>query len=294
VDSTVVEQRIVEQAGRLGPHGGVTGWAALRWYGATYFDGLAGGGREVLPVPLLVDGANPRPGPGFAPSWEQFAPSERRIVAGLPCASVQRALFDEMRRTQSPRDAVVALEMAAAAGLISVRLMAQYVEHRPAWTGVPRVRTAVGLATNDSRSPAESRMRLVWQLDAMLPEPICNPPLFGLDGTFLGQPDLLDPVAGVVGEYDGADHLREDRRRHDIEREEVFRDHGLEYFTVVRGGLADREHAARRMRTVRARAPFTPPDQRRWTLEPPAWFDVPETLDERLERLGLADDLWRP
>jgi hypothetical protein len=98
----------------------------------------------------------------------------------------------------------------------------------------------------------------------------------------------------VVGEYDGADHLREDRRRHDIDREELFRDHGLEYFTVVRGGLASHELLARRMRAVRARAPFTPPDRRRWTLDPPSWFEVPETLDERLVRLGLADDLCQP
>ena len=39
VDGGVVEQRIVEQAGRIPGYGAVTGWAALRWHGATYFDG---------------------------------------------------------------------------------------------------------------------------------------------------------------------------------------------------------------------------------------------------------------
>src|SRR5262245_65964397 len=39
VDATVPEQRIVEAAAVLPPYGGVTGWAALRWGGATWFDG---------------------------------------------------------------------------------------------------------------------------------------------------------------------------------------------------------------------------------------------------------------
>jgi hypothetical protein len=294
VDPAPVEQRILEQSVRLGDDGGVTAWAALRWYGAAYFDGLADRGRRQLPVPLLVLGRNVRPGPGFAPSWEQFAPSERRIVAGLPCASVQRALFDEMRRTGSVRDAVVALDMAAAAKLISVALMTIYVTHRPAWTGVPMVRKALALATNDSKSPPESRMRLVWQVDAALPEPVCNQPLFSRSGQLLGSPDLLDPVSGTVVEYDGADHLVEDRRRHDLDREALFRDHGLEYLTVVAGMLSDRERLAGRMRAVRGRSRFAAPEDRRWTLEHPPWFEPPESLDHLLERAGLADELAHP
>jgi hypothetical protein len=293
VDSSVPEQRILEQSVRLGPTGAVTGWAALRWHGAAYFTGVGHDGEQ-LPVPLLVLGRNVRPGPGFEPSWEQFAPGERRIVAGLSCASVQRALFDEMRRIRSVREAAVAVDMAAAAGLISVHLMARYVAHRCAWTGVPRARRTLALAIDDSRSPQESRVRLVWCLDARLPEPLCNRPVFALDGTLLGCPDLLDPVAGLVVEYDGADHLREDRRRRDLDREAAFRDHGLEYLTVVGGMVSNRERLAARLIAVRHRAPFTPPDRCRWTLEPPPWFDVPETLDERLHRLGLADDLWHP
>ena len=39
VDSNVVEQRILEQGSRIPGYGAVTGWAALRWHGATYFDG---------------------------------------------------------------------------------------------------------------------------------------------------------------------------------------------------------------------------------------------------------------
>jgi len=289
-DSTAVEQRIVEQASRLGAHGGVTAWAALRWRGAAYFDGLTDGGTRQLPIPLLV-GTNLRPDPRAALSWEQFAPTEREVVAGVPCATVQRALFDEMHRTGSLREAVVALDMAAAAGLISVSLMREYVAKRNAWTGVPLVRKALLLATDDSRSPQESRTRLVWLVDAGMDWPLCNPHVFSCTGKFLGRPDLLDPVAGLVVEYDGADHLKKDRRRQDSQREARFRDHGLEYVTVVRGEIGARQDLVHRFRAARARARFAAAHERAWTLSAPSWFALPEPLDARLRRTGRADEL---
>ncbi|HET9500161.1 MAG TPA: hypothetical protein VFO98_07855 [Marmoricola sp.] len=289
IDSTVVEQRIIEQAARLSNLGAVTAWAALRWYGATFFDGTAEGGRRCLPVPLVV-GSDLRPDPRSSLSWEQLAPTERVVVAGLPCTTVQRALFDEMRRG-GLWHAVRAMDMAAAAELISVELMLTYVEHRYAWTRVPLVREALLLAVDDSRSPQESSMRLVWRVVARLPTPVCNRPVFSLGGTLLGVPDLFDPEAGLVGEYDGADHLQDDRRLRDTSREERFRDHGLEYFRVVKGELGAADHVAQRMLQARGRAPFLDEADRSWTLTPPPWFGVPETLDERLVRLGMVSTL---
>ena len=48
------EQRIVEAAARLPAYGRVTGWAALRWMGGVWFDGLSEGGRVVRPVDLAT------------------------------------------------------------------------------------------------------------------------------------------------------------------------------------------------------------------------------------------------
>lgn len=291
VDNEVVEQRILEQSARLRRYGAVTGWAALRWRGANFFDGTADGGRTVRPVPLVVGPVKLRGDSRVALSQEQLAPSERELVDGVWCTTVQRAVFDEMRAAPTLREAVVVLDMAAAARLISVSLMGEYVAKRSAWTGVPRVREALLLATNDSRSPQESRMRLVWVLDARLSTPLCNQPVFDLRGNLLGIPDLLDPVAGLVGEYDGADHKEGERHRLDVAREEVFRNHGLEYFEIVGGDLQDRDHSASRMRSARARARFLPPESRAWTLEVPPWYDVPEHLDDYLARIGRAPDL---
>jgi hypothetical protein len=271
VDPDVVEQRILAQSVRLPSDGGVTGWAALRWRGAAFFTGTDR--DSVLPVPLLIAGRGSRAADSQVTySWEQFAPHERETVDGLACATVQRALFDEVRRLGTVRAGVVAIDMTVAAGLTSVARFADYVDTRPAWTRVAIARGAVALADDGSRSPQESRMRLVWVVDAELPWPLCNQPVFGLDGTLLGYPDLFDPVAGLVGEYDGADHLAEDRRRADRAREERFRDHGLEYVAVVRGELSDRDGVVRRLRAAYRRAPFEPAERRRWTLDQPSWF----------------------
>ena len=166
--------------------------------------------------------------------------------------------------------------------------MGMYVAHRPAWTWVPLVRKALGLAIDTSRSPRETWMRLVW-LACGYPRPLCNQPVYDRDGRLLGCPDLFDPVAGLVGEYDGADHKERDRHRRDVAREERFRNHGLEYFAVVAG---DSEHvAADRMAYARARSKFLPPESCAWTLTLPPWVRVPKSLDGYFTRLGMVDEL---
>jgi hypothetical protein len=221
---------------------------------------------------LLLANRNLRPSQGSRLSKEQFPPWERDVVASLTCAVIERALYDETRWSPSDRRAVVAVDMAVAAGLINVDAFRDYVESRPAWTGVYRARFAADHAVDGSWSPQESLMRLVWTLDARLPTPLCNIPVFSLNGALLGSPDLFDPVAGLVGEYDGRNHLAEDRRSRDRTREERFRDHGLEYVAVVRGELAHEALVAERLRAAYRRAPFASPERRRWTLDEPAWY----------------------
>ena len=124
---------------------------------------------------------------------------------------------------------------------------------------------------------------------AELPTPLCNRSVFDLDGQLLGMPDLFDPVAGLVGEYDGAHHKDVVHHRSDVSREELFRNHGLEYFEVVQGD--SRETAAQRIRDARARAKFLPPESRAWTLERPPWSPEPESLDDYLRRTGRVHEL---
>ena len=185
-----------------------------------------------------------------------------------------RAVFDELRRGRNLREAVVSLEMAVAAGLVTLSSFEEFLPTRNGWTGVPFVREVVLLAGGECRSPQEVRMRMTWTIDAGFPPPLCNRPLFDLRGNLLGYPDLFDPVAGVVGEYNGADHKERDRRRKDNAREARFRDHGLEYFDLVAGDLPDKALVVRRMVSTRARAKFLPADLRQWTLDPPPWWNA--------------------
>lgn len=292
-DSLQVEQRILEQAIRLTrlKRGAMTGWAALRWRGAAYFDGTAVDG-SVRPVPLITrTGGKPAlQGPIHVSSC-QLAPTEVEVVRGIRCTTIQRALFDEMRFSVSAREASVAASMTAAAGLISIELFSEYVAYRNAWEGVPQVREALVLATNDARSPQECRMVNCWVLDAGLPRPLINKPLFDLNGTLLGYPDLFDPEAGVVGEYDGAHHKKLLQHGKDVGRETGFRNAGLEYFAIVGGDLTNRTLVVDRMFAARRRSLFIPEDSRAWTLTPPPWWEAEESLDSRLRRLGLATAL---
>ncbi len=271
-DDRQVEQRILEQAVRVvGTSGALAGWAALRWRGAAYFDGRGAAGHD-LPVPLLrlAGGAALRPGPATF-SAVQLGPPDREVVRGVPCCTVHRALFDVARFAESVRRATVAVDMTAAAGLTTLSAFASYVDRHHGWEGVPQVREALVSASESSLSPQESWMRLCWVLDAGLPDPVCNQPLFDLDGHLIGFPDLLDAAAGVVGEYDGAHHREADRRSSDIEREAAFRDVGLEYFSVVAGELRDRRRVAERMRGARERA-LRSGLPSRWTLQRPDWW----------------------
>jgi len=275
VDGSVPEQRIIEQAPRVEDHGAITGWASLRWQGAHFFDGRADGGRTLLPVPLCVRlNTRVRSVPGVTVTRERCRPEQRDWIDGLWCTIPERAVFDELRRTRSLVQGVIAVDMAAAAGLVTVAGMSDFLYWCNAMVGVPHARNVVAHASDDSRSPPETRMRLVWVIDAGLPPPLCNQPIFSLDGSFLGMPDLFDPEAGVVGEYDGAHHLEDDQRRADREREEVVRDHGLEYFAVVKGEFANTARVVRRMHAARRRARWLPPDQRAWTLEQPSWWQT--------------------
>ena len=272
VDGGVVEQRIVEQASRIRSYGAVTAWAALRWHGAAFFDGSVAAGTRRLPVPIVLGPARLRPDPRVALSQEQLAVGELVWIDGVPVTTPERAIFDEVRRRASLREGVVALEMAVAAGLVTLGGFAAYVVTRQAWTGVPLTREVSVLAGGECLSPPEARLRLVWMLDCGLPPPVCNRPVFDLRGNLLGIPDLFDPEAGLVGEYDGAHHKSHLRHRRDVAREERFRNHGLEYFVIVGGDLSDGDTAVRRIHRARARARFLPAPLRGWTLDPPAWW----------------------
>ncbi len=276
-----VEQRVVNAGARLPEFGGVTGWAALRWLGGTYFDGLGAPGRAELPVVLVTGPDDIRPQPGIVVSAERLNPRDLIVHDDLRLTHGPRSVAFELRYAADVRDAVVVADMAAYDDLVSLAEAASYVAGLQGWTGVPLARAALLLADENSWSPQETRLRLVWELDAGLQRPLTNVPLFDLAGHHLGTPDLFDPVAGVVAEYDGALHLAGRQRRKDVAREQRFRNHGLEYLSVVAGDLWHTDLVVDRVLGARSRARWTPPSRRDWTLERPPWWQSLASVDAR-------------
>lgn len=288
VDDGVPEQRVIEQAARLAPDGVVTGWAACRLHGARYFDGLMPDGRTRRPVlGIPAGGSRTRSDAGLRVTREPLRPDEVLVRAGIRVTEPRRALFDEMRQHEDWREAVVAFDMMAAAGLVSRRQMKEHLATRTRWRRASVVTTALPYTSEHSRSPNEPRMRLVWEVDAGLPRPLVNQEIFTRSGKLVAVADLFDPVAGVVGEYDGAAHLRTGRRHRDMGREEALRRLQLEYFDVVRPDLDRRAELAERMRSTRGRAKFTPASRCMWTLDPPPGWPREPSLDERLFLLEM-------
>lgn len=281
----VVEQRILDEAARLGLAGAVTGWAALRLRGAAYFDGVGRGGG-VLPVPVRSPDRQLRAHPGSAVIRGSVGTGTEE-VAGVRVTSPEQALLDHVRDEADDRELVVALDMAFAARITSLRRVARFLRTRSRSRGVARLRRALDLAHERSKSPGEPRLRLIWVLDAGRPMPLCNRPVFDLDGQHLGTPDLFDPEAGVVGEYNGSIHRRAAAARRDAERDDLFRRHGLETMAVVGSDVHDVARVVERIDATFARALWRPAPARTWTLTPPPGWSGEVSVDEELDHRDL-------
>jgi hypothetical protein len=274
VDPTYVEQRVVEAAAALpADWGGVTGWAALAWTRATWFDGTPWGGGSARPVTLAIGGNRwARPQSMFETSEERLSPRDLLVVDGVRVTSAVRSVWFEMRYARDERDAAITLSMACFHDAVSIDEMLAYAANLRGWTGMPKGRKAIPLATENAWSPREVGMGHVWTLDAALPPPLYNTPVFDLDGRHIGTPDLLDPVHGVFGQYDGGLHLTGTRRSKDVVRDERFRAHGLEGAIMLRGDVPDPTAFISRLRAAYERAADRPARRRLWTAQPPAWW----------------------
>lgn len=283
-DPHVVEQRIVEAAAVV-PHGAVvTGWAALRWWGGAWFEGLAANGRTPLPVPLAVGSGHARRPQAdvFEMVWEFVAPRHVTRRDGLRLTTRLWSVTLAMRRAKDLAAAVRIFDMAAYNDLVSIdEVVAFTQEELGTRTGVEQVREAMAYADENAWSPTEVDFRLVWQLLAVRPRPLCNVPVFDVNGRLIGTPDLLDPVTGVAGDYDGALHLEGAQRSRDVAREAKFRAVGLEPVTMLAGDRHDVSAVIERLHAAYERARSKPLSDRRWTTETPRWWTPTDTVARR-------------
>ncbi|MGH3455637.1 MAG: hypothetical protein ACRDP2_14535 [Nocardioidaceae bacterium] len=269
-DPTAPLQRILVSGTRLPTDAAIGGWGAARCLGVVECDGVGIDGRTLLDVPACVPGSGRRRQAGGVQIWADRLPTSDVTETGpLRVTAGPRTCFDGIRHAASTVEAVVFADQLTHAGLVTIAEMADYIAARASSRGVRQARRALELCDPMARNGWETRTRMVWVLDAGLPRPRCNPPLFDLDGNLLGFPDLLDVVAGTVVEYDGGGHRKAIRHSRDNVREELFEDHGL---VVCRATREDHEYVADlSTRMTRARDRGVRRDRRRdrWTLDPP-------------------------
>lgn len=291
VRSDAPEQRIVEAVAGAPEGSAATGWAALAWLGARWFSGFAADGRTPLPVPVAVgDRDSPRDRPGVAYSADWLFDDDVVRIDGLPVTAPERSVTYEARRAGHLIGALRAIDMALAADLVDLETLTAYAARLVARDGVRLLRTALGWANENVWSPQEVPMRVHWRRATGRPL-ACNQPVFDARGRFLLTPDLLDVGAGVAGEYDGAVHLEDGRRRKDLDREEIYRDHRIEVVTMMSSRHDDVQRFLARLRAAYGRAAERRHLPRTWTVEQPPWWVDTSTVARR--RALSADDRAR-
>ncbi len=257
-----------------GPRGVLGGWACAFVSGVTVLDGIDWRGAE-QPVLIFTPDTQLRPRSGLEPSRMRLRADEVVDLDGLRVTTLARALYDEMLRAGSVREALAVLDAGtsrvsrgARTGRDSVRdLVARHKKTR----GIVRVRAAVELGSERVASRGESRLRHTG-LEAGAGPFLVNAPVFDTSGRLVGIVDLLDEEAGLVLEYDGADHRQPKRHSDDNSREEDLEDLNL---TVVRATSYDATRLValdRRIRVGRRRGLSRQRRYDRWSTVPPAWW----------------------
>jgi len=187
---------------------------------------------------------------------------------GVLVTSAARSCLDVARRL-GVEDGLVATDAALQAGATTPAELSEAVGRLAGIRGVPRARLVVTLADPGAESAPESRLRYVWIVEAGLPRPLANPDVLTLNGSFVARTDLLDPDAGMAGEYDGAVHRELDRHTADNVREEDMEDLGLRVVRVTSVDLwPQRRHLVRRLQTTYARVLTRDRSRDRWLVRP--------------------------
>jgi|tagenome__1003787_1003787.scaffolds.fasta_scaffold20735520_2 hypothetical protein len=235
-------QRALDVADLLPDGAALGGWAAATLGGAVELDGL-GPGWE--PQPVLVCMAREqrlRRGAGVRPLRSRLDDGDVAVVDGVPVTSPLRTAFD-IGRTSGLEPGLVAIDVLGRGRPQFLGDLADYAREHRSLHGAGRVLRALRLASPRTRSPGETRARLLWTQDAGLPAPEVNALVRRDDGWLLGMSDLLEPSCALSGEYDGALHREEKQHAADNVREEGFEHAGL---VVVRITGLDLHPSARR------------------------------------------------
>ena len=266
-------QRILDSAPLIPSSGAITGWAAAYAHGVDALDGLSPDDLHPQKATICLGRDTGRLDlSGVAYVRDRLADDEVAILAGIRVASALRATVDGVRRAPSLVEAVVFLDMAAAARVVELDDVCGWCGSHHGLRGLNKIDRAVRLADPASASPWETRLRMLYMLKACLPQPLVNRPVFDLDGKFLGIPDLFDPDAGLACEFDGQDHRQRRQHRNDNLREEGLEEVNLVVSRVDSLDLRYPMPLIDRLRAAHARGLVRNRGRDHWTIHPPAWW----------------------
>lgn len=266
-------QRIVDISRLIPVTGALAGWAAGFVLGVDAMDGLDTETMQPMPVDICLGRDLGRTDPLGVRYHRDRLPAEHRLqVDRLAVTSPLRTALDGARWADDLVEAVVFLDQMAHSGLIEPAAVLDLTRGGGRLRGVGQARSAAMLADPGSANAWETRLRMFYMLQAGLPRPLVNQPLFDLTGRLLGIPDLFDPEAGLVTEFDGQDHRRRRQHRADNWREESFE---LGNLVVCRVDSLDFRYVVPLRERLQSRyAQGMRRDRRldRWTLEQPLWW----------------------
>jgi hypothetical protein len=202
----------------------LSGWAAAVLHGvpSDFLDGTWDG-KATMPVQFSVpakDGARQRR--GLRLRWSPVPQEQTVSYQGQFVTNSLRTAVDLARWSRTPARALAAVDLSLRHGLTSAQELHAFLPLMKRRQGMPLVRAAVSVGTVNAESPKESELRYYW-LESGLPPPIVNAWIYDLRGLCLGRVDLLEPVSGYVGEFNGHWHEMWDRPALDARRNAGFR-----------------------------------------------------------------------
>jgi hypothetical protein len=264
-----IRQRIRDAAVVMPEGGAVGGWASAYLQGVSYLDGgwgltARGGPRRGQPVLVVVPPESVVNRPGIRTLRAPLSPDDVVERRGIRITSGVRTAYDLLRLAPDLTEAVIAGDCLLHAGLAGVDAISAYESTHPRRRGVRQLREALPLLNGRSASPPESRLRLLCRR-AGLPPLEVNAPIFDIDGSFLGIVDLLEPVAGLGLEYDGAYHRDLGQQTVDNHREERLERSGLTVMRITSLDFDDEPALLNRIRAAHRTCISASPARHRWT-----------------------------
>lgn len=238
-----------------------------------WMDGLHPHTLAELPVDIMAAELRRRQRKELRYQFTELQADDALVRDGIRITSPCRTAFDGARWADSLEDAVVFVDSVTKFLNLDLTEFRAYVAAHADWTGVEQGLRAAELAMPGVMSTWETRLRICWLLDAGLPEPLVNVPIFDRSESFLGIADLFEPESGLVAEFDGDQHRQAEQHRLDNIREEKLEAANL---VVVRSDKTDirrvRRQLVGRLQDGYRRGRSRNREQDNWTLQQPDWW----------------------